>query len=200
MEASISGHAQPRQRTLDVEVNLLSEWLERRVKTREQTTRSAICRAVSALLVAVAIPLLFRTASAAAGRATALKLASGTAAKRVEALEKQRLAALPRVDEAEMRIAVRRQARQFLGQTAIVLNAALPGMAVEVLGVEVLGGELTLRCKADAENSKVAEHFLDGAGKGPNALSILLSNSQRNGRLGPDGVGFEMVKRVEVNP
>ena len=106
--------------------------------------------------------------------------------------------AVPKLDGEAIRTSLRRRARQFLGQTVLVLNAAPTGMAFESLSIDVISGEQTIRCKADAEQDSVIRTFVQKAGEGPQELSTQIANSRSADKLSEDGVAFELVKKVEV--
>ena len=64
----------------------------------------------------------------------------------------------------------------------------------------MIGGEQTLRVKADAETGSVAELFATEGSQGPKKLSAMVVNSRESDRLREGGVAFEFVKKVEVGP
>lgn len=198
MIANTSGPAQLRHKTINVEANLLNEWLEERSRLLDQTRKMAAALAVVLVVALGTTPMIFsgsnsiQTASATTAEELAMLQAS------VEQLDKKRDKVKSKIDSEAMRASVLSRSRSFLGNGIVVMNSASSGMAIETLSLDVLGGDLTIRCKAQAERSTVTEDFLAAAGKGNSVVSTLLATSQKDSRLGSDGVIFEYVKRVEV--
>lgn len=118
----------------------------------------------------------------------------------LQSVAREQKAALPRLDNEALRTTLRRRSRLFLGQAVLLLNSAPPGLAIETVTSDVIGGEQTLRVKADAETGSVAELFASEAGQGPKRLSAVVVNSRESDRLRKGGVAFEFVKKVEVGP
>jgi len=198
LEASTSGHAQPRHKTINAEVNLLSEWQRKRDSLNEQIARTAIVLTLVALVTFGSAPFLLRSYFAASRR---LQYANSVAAERVvdlQQVEAQKKELTPRLDQGAMKETVSREAKQFLGHTLQVLNSAKAGMAFETVAADVISGELTISCRADAETNSVVQSFIEDASKGSNVKSTLLKTAQKNGKLTPDGIGFEYVKVVTV--
>lgn len=200
LEASSTGHAPPRNKTINTEVNLLAEWQRERGRVNELITRQMVALALFALVAFSSVPFLVRAQAAANERLTKAKYAVQGTSTLLADLESKQKAAKPRIDESEMHETVRHEATQFLGHAVKVINAAPAGMAFDTVGADVIGGELAIRCKADAESNSVVQYFIDHAGRGENVNSTLLATAQKNGKLSRDGVGFEYVKRIGVTP
>jgi hypothetical protein len=199
LEASTTGHAQLKHKTINAEVNLLAEWQRGRDQVSEQIARVSIALALVALLAVGSVPFLLHAFQGANQRLLQsqgmLKGLSG----QLDSMEGAKKAAKPRLDQGAMHETVIREANQFLGQTVKVMNSGSPEMALDTITSNVIGGELTIQCTADAENNAIAQTFIQQAGLGSNVNSTLLSAAQKNGRLAPDGVGFAYEKRIEVN-
>ena len=200
LEASTSGPAQLRHKTINAEVNLLSEWQRNRDDVVEQITRMAIALTLVALLALGSLPFLLRAFAASGIREREAQAMLNDKTALAGQLETQRKSDVPRLDQDAMHESVVREAKQFLGQTMKVMNAAGPGMAFQRVRSSVVSGELTINCKADAENNEVAQDFMSHAKEGQNVHSDLLVNAQKNPVLGADGVSFEYSKVVGVAP
>lgn len=200
LEATTSGLAQPKHKTINAEVNLLAEWQRERNRVNDRILRTAAVLTMLALLAVCTIPFLVSASRRASVRLEKANSELQHVHGQLDGMEAARKAAKPRIDEGTMRSTVKHEATQFVGHTVSVINAASAGMAFESITAEVIGGEMTLRCKADAESNAVVQSFLTQAGQGPNVNSTLLATAQRNGRLSKDGVGFEYVKRIGVTP
>jgi hypothetical protein len=200
LEASTSGHAQPKHKTINAEVNLLSEWQRERDSLSEQITRTAIVLTLAAMITFGSAPFLFRAFFGSDRRLHSAQSKHDDGSATLAELDKLKRAATPRLDQGAMRDTVAREAKQFLGHTLSVMNAAEAGMAFESVTADVISGELTINCKADAESNSVVQSFIDDAGKGAHVTSTLLRTAQKNGKLSQDGIGFEYVKKIEVTP
>lgn len=200
LEASTTGHAQLRNKTINAEVNLLNEWQRKRDLLSEQITRLAIAFGLVSLLSFGSAPFLIRTFVTANSK---LKLAQSQLEQDSVLLtkrEEKKKTETPKIDQGAMHDTVVREAKQFLGHTFTVMNAAQAGMAFETVKTDVIGGTMTVTCKADAENNTVVETFLREAGKGKNVISTLLRTTQKDPKLSIDGVNFECVKQIGVTP
>lgn len=199
LEANLTGSAPLKQKTINAEVNLLSEWLRTRKALGEQITRTASVLGLILVMGAGSMPFLKHAYSDADQNASQVR----GELERANALlaEKQpgRLSARPVIDQSVMRATVAREAEQFVGNTVLLLNAASAGMAIDVVSADVIGGEMTIHVKADAESNAVIQGFIDQAAKGRNVDSTLLATSSRSETLGVDGMRFEYIKRIKVN-
>ena len=200
LEASTSGPAQLRHKTINAEVNLLSEWQRQRDDVVEQITRMAIALTLVALLALGSLPFLLRAFVKSGARVQRAQTALNEKAATANNLEIRKRSATPLLDQGAMHESVVREAKQFLGQTMLVMNAAEPGMAFQTVSSSVVSGELTVDCKADAENNAVVQNFMSHANQGPSVHSFLLVNAQKDPVLANDGVSFEYSKVVGVAP
>ena len=200
LEASTTGHAQLKHKTINAEVNLLTEWQRDKGKVNDQIARVAGLMALLAALAFGTAPFLVRAYRDSGERLRIAQDGVKHVSAQLGGLQEARKEAKPRIDQSTMHDTVRREANQFLGHTVLVVNSASAGMAFESVTSDVIGGEMTVHCKADAESNVVAQNFIEQAGGGPNVESTLLATAEKNGVLAHDGIGFEYVKRIEVNP
>ncbi|MEA2554352.1 MAG: hypothetical protein QOJ65_2528 [Fimbriimonadaceae bacterium] len=200
LEVSSTGPAQLKHKTINAEVNLLTEWQRERSRVNEQIARTAGVLALILLVAFGSLPFLLKSFWISTERLTASRTALKDVSADLVLLETARKEAKPRIDQSAMHETVTHEARQFLGHTMLVLNSASAGMAFETVTSNVIGGELTLHVKADAESNAVAQTFIEQAGGGPNVNSTLLATAQKNGKLSADGIGFDYVKRIGVKP
>lgn len=200
LEASTTGHAQLRHKTINAEVNLLTEWQRDKSKVNDQVARIAGLMALIAALAFGTSPFLVRAYHESGDRLRRSQDSLKHVSAALGGLQQARKDAKPRIDQSTMHDTVRREANKFLGHAVLVINSASAGMAFETVSVDVIGGEMTLHCKAEAESNVVAHTFIAQAGQGPNVESTLLATAEKNPALGRDGVEFEYVKRIEVTP
>jgi hypothetical protein len=200
LEASTSGHGQHKNKTINAEVNLLSEWMRQRDTLGEQITRTAVVLIIFTLLTFGSAPFLLRAFFESASRVHGAQVVFDGKTAALATNEQKKLAATPKLDQGAMHDTVVREAKQFLGQTMLVLNASGAGMAFGSVRADVVSGDLTINCSAVAESNSVVQTFLDHAAQGPNVKSTLLRTAQPDKILAPEGVAFEYVKGVEVSP
>ena len=192
------GAAPPKQRTINVEVNLLAEWLERRNRLRDERLRWTGILATLVVVSVVSLPYLSDIAAAQqANSRKAVAEAAGRSAALIT-LQQQQSIVQPKIDSDAMVQDCRHRAQQFMGEFFSVLNATTPKMAVETIDASVLGGEITIRTKAQAETYLAAQEYVELAGKGTRVKSAILSTARQNKTLGQEGVTFEFAKRLEV--
>jgi hypothetical protein len=198
LEATTSGSAPVSSRTINVEANLLLEWLSESRRVRERAARLFLYLLSVLLAACVTCPLLYTALRSAQDRSGAAKGVLAIASAELEALDEERERLQPRMDESAMRKRLRDNAHAFLAHPILVMNAAPPEIAFQTIRITVVSGTLTIHCSADSETYQAAQAFAESAGKGPNLQSSLLSTVRRNDRLAPDGVGFDYVKEVKV--
>jgi len=192
------GAAAPKQRTINVEVNLLAEWVESRNRMREERLRWTALLTTVAVVAMVALPFLSEYAARANGRAEkAAKVLASKEAFLASLQEKQSLVQ-PTIDgEATLKLSQNRNKR-FYGEMLAVLNASSPKMAMEMLDASIIGGEMTLRGKAQAEDYLSAQDFVSLTGQTAHVKSSILTTARPNIALGKDGVTFEFAKKVAL--
>jgi hypothetical protein len=197
---SLSGAEQLNQKSIDVKVNLLAEWLESQRRFRGQLKRWLIVL-LSIILLAVAIlPIVLRAHLDGLARLRAVSAELASAKKALAAFEKDRASAQPIIEEKAMLETSRERTRRLIGNLNLILNAGADGMAFQSLRGEVMGGVLTVRCQGDAQGYSDVQAFLEAAGRGARTKSSLLASTRRSDLIGVDGIAFEYVKRVEVSP
>jgi hypothetical protein len=197
-DVSSPGSALPNIKTINVEANLLGEWLAKRDRVREEVVRYLMLIGGVAAIALVALPVLWRVHSSA-------QAATAKAEKRMKQLgstlaqyQSQKDEASPRLAHQEMLKTTRVQADEFLGQMVLLMNAASTDMAFGSVQADILGGQMTVRCKADAQDFATTRKFVTDAGVGPGVKSAVLVSSRSSELLGSNGVSFEFIKRLEV--
>jgi hypothetical protein len=189
---------QPKQRTINVEVNLLAEWRENRNRLREERFRWTALLTTLAVVGVITVPFLSELAANAQAHAQRAERAALARESTLAELAKQKDIVQPKLDsEATLKLCQARS-KIFIGQLLTVLNATTPQMAVEQVDGSILGGELTIRTKAQAESYLAAQQYVGVAGQGIGVKSAILTTARPNSDLAEDGVTFEFAKRIEV--
>lgn len=187
-----------RNRTINVEVNLLGEWLETRAKLNDDRLRWTGFLTAAALFAVVVLPLLSELAAHQQGRLRRAVVAAQAQQTAFDALQAELSSVQPSIDgEATWRRS-REHAGAFLGEIMAVMNAKTPKMAFDIVEGSVLGGEVSIKTKAQAESYLDAQEFVAAAGVGQRVKSSILATARRDQTLHPNGVSFEFAKKVEV--
>lgn len=197
---SLSGAEQLNQKSIDVKVNLLAEWLESQRRFRAQLRRWLIVLLAIASLTAVVLPMVVRMHSDGIAKLRAVSAELAVAKQELAAFEKDRASAQPIIEEKAMLETSRERTQRLIGNLNVILNAGADGMAFQSLRGEVMGGVLTVRCQGDAQGYGDVQTFLESAARGARTKSSLLASTRRSDLIGVDGIAFEYVKRVEVSP
>lgn len=193
------GAGPPKHRTINVEVNLLAEWLERRNRHREERLRWTGLLTSFALIGIVSATFLSDYAAEAEGRARKAEKIALAKDALLGSLQQQQSLVQPKIDgEATLELS-RKRSRQFLQELVDVLNATSPKMAVEMVEGSILGGEMTVKAKAQSESYEAAQEYVSQAERGPRVRSAILTTARPNRSLATEGVTFEFAKKVEVS-
>ncbi|MFI5385433.1 MAG: hypothetical protein ACHQ50_04855 [Fimbriimonadales bacterium] len=195
---TLSGREAPNTKRIDVEANLLQEWLvERRVMKREIQLRLAAVAGIFAVGLWCVASLREWNSS--------FKAKERPVAQRLKAVQNQYTAMIPAstgISDAELQKMVdtaRNHADALMGQVIALMNTASASMALASMKVDVLGGEVKVTGQADAENYYAANEFIqrnNDPSKGINATQV---STSRSDLLATDGVSFQFVKKVKVS-
>ncbi len=198
VDASSTGFGQAKNRSINVEVNLLQDWALERVASQAEYQRKLIVLFAVCTVGVLMIPVFSRWRSVA-------RVSAGTAQKEAarlgseqKALAKKVTRLTPSIDFAEM-FSKSKQGRQILfHETARVFSAAPIEVKFESFKVEVMNGELQIKVAAYAKNSGLGRDFVERAGLGKNVLSSNQTSLREKGLDGIEGVDFDYSKRVKV--
>lgn len=183
---------------LNVEVNLLAEWSEKRDRARREASRSVLQLALAAVVAGVTLPALLELHAVAGRRNELAENQLRSARARLTAVQARFDAAKPLIEGKELRQALASECDQFFYEAALVLNAGSPSMAIDTMHVEASNGKLVVHCTADADSSATARSFMQRAGIGRNVTMSEPASMRRNLKFGPEGVSFSYEKTVEA--
>lgn len=195
---TLSGREAPSTKRIDVEANLLEEWLLERRETKRQIQFRVVGIAGIAILSfwGISTSNNIRTTFAAKQKPVAMRL---------KAIQAQYNGMMPTTggaspaDIEKMTEAAKGHADAFVGQIIALMNSASPSMALSSLKVDVLSGEMKLTGQADSETYYAANEFIqrnNDPQKGMNATQL---STSRSDQLAIDGVSFQFVKKVKVS-
>lgn len=197
---TLSGREAPSAKRIDVEANLLEQWLEERSRARRMIQMRLVGIGVILVATVGVATVLGRSRSAVSKKQSAV-------AQRLKAVRREYAEIVPATGDADPQATVdailtgaKRNADAFMAQVVDLMNSASPAIAFSTLKADVLGGEVKLTGQADADTYYAANEFIlrnNDATKGMNATQI---STQRSDLLANDGVLFQFVKRVKVSP
>lgn len=194
---TLSGREAPSTKRIDVEANLLEDWLiKRRSIKKEIQLRVAGIAGVALLgcwglsginqwragIVAKEQPVRQRLKAVQGQYAQVVPTNSGT----------------PDADIQKMVATAKTHSDAYMAQVIALLNSTSPSMALSSLKIDVLGGEVKMTGQADAETYYAASQFIqlnNDATKGMNAAQL---STSRSDLLATDGVLFQFVKKAKV--
>jgi len=192
VQANLHGRAQPKIKTIDVETNLLSERISERERLLDALTRRAIIGILVLCFAIIALPTAYRVQAKTTERAAAASIAATKAEKLLADKRAILTSAQPVVQETEMLSTVRTYSGNLLGQVGRFLNSSTDKMVFSNIRIDVLGGDLKLTGRADAESYAVARDFVARLAKLPNAKQVTLKKWRQNSDFGAAGVTFEV--------
>jgi hypothetical protein len=196
--ANSLGNGAPNLKSINVECNLLETWLAERIALQRALAKRMVIIGVSLLALFASTPPLYLALCDAQKKEVAVTRTQAALEKEMAGWDAQRKEADPVVAGQQMLEKSADKVKLTIGWTADTMNLAPAKVVIESCRTEVLGGELTIRIRADAETSAVAQQYVESAGKDPRVASSLLASSHRNPLMGPKGVAFEFVRKVEV--
>lgn len=193
---SLSGHARHEHRSVNVELNLLTERLRERKRLAEQTRRWLLALVIALFMGAVAVGGLLGWHQETRASTARLKERAYALAEPVAALGAKAEVAGRELDVSAMLKASSDNTDRFMGVLLSALNAIPPTVAISRLHAEVIGGTLTISGGADAEELRNAQELVLSLKQGPG--EAVLTSARRNDYLGPGGVGFEFILKTKV--
>ncbi len=199
-QTSLLGAGAPKQRTINVEVNLLAEWIESRNRLREDRLRWTGILVTVALFSMILLPFLSSRAAREQARAHRAMRQADLQAALLTRLGGQLNVVQPQIDGEATLDLCRGRSRLFMAQMFAVLNATTGKIVVDSVEGNVLAGEMSLRVKAQAVDYPAAQEFVAAAGRGNRVKAAILATTRQNGTLGPEGIAFEFAKKVGVGP
>jgi hypothetical protein len=195
---TLSGREAPSTKRIDVEANLLEEWLIERRQTKKQIQLRVVGVAGVAALGMWSVSMLNEWRAGFAKK-------QAPVAQRLKAVQDQFGKVVPTTgggtSVAEIQKMVessKKNADAYMAQVIGLMNTGSQSIALSSLKVDVLGGEVKLTGQADAETYYAANEFIqrnNDPTKGMNATQV---STSRSDLLATDGVSFQFVKKAKV--
>ena len=197
MQGNITGSAQHKVKTINVEVNLLDAWAHQRVELEANVYRKVFLLVAIILVGVIAMPVMVvqRADISARSAQSMFKLESTLKVK--NDLEKRAKLVAPTIQMDEMIARCHRYSNSYLNELTRVVNAAPTLMYFEQFQTDVANGECSIKVLATASSPDVGRIFVDAASKGPNVLSAI-QTSLRQGPMSASSVKFDFIKKVKL--
>ena len=197
MQGNITGSAQHKVKTINVEVNLLDAWVVQRVDLEVTFFRKLIMLSVILLAGVMTLPLLYLQQSMFAVKASEEDSSLRSSMKKMNELEKRAKAVTPSIQMDDMVARCHRFSSSYLDELTKIINAAPTMMYFEQFDTEVTGGECSIKVLANAANPDVGREFVDTASKGSNVLAAT-QTSVRQSQLSDTSIKFDFIKKVSL--
>ncbi len=197
MDASTTGSAQHKIKTINVEVNLLEAWAVQRVDLEAKVVRKALLLAAILVASVLIIPVL---ATVGTDNTVGLRQAKAnleTSYKRRDELEAQAKTVTPSIERDVLVTQCHLYSNEVRDELATVINAADDSIFFEEMTVEANGGELTIKVAADATSPETGRTFVAKAGKGSNVISSTQTSIKQTS-LTATSIRFDYIKRVTI--
>jgi hypothetical protein len=199
-DVSSHGRAQRSGKSINLEANILSEWtgatlaLRQRIKLRVAALASVI------IVGSLVLPQLNGISAGAAARVETAGVRNTAAAKLAADLDRGAKENQPAVQAARMLVDSKRNLDTLLGNVTLVINAVPTSATFDTVHAEVVSAQLTITCKSQAESNAAGQAFVDAASKGPNVMYAVQASTMKSSLLADDGVAFDFIKRVNLQP
>ena len=197
MQGNITGSAQHKVKTINVEVNLLDAWVAQRGDLEVAFYRKLMILGLISIAGALTIPLLFsqRAEFAKHSNESDASLVANIAAK--TKLQSRAKAVIPSIQMDEMVVRCHRFSNSYLNELTKIINSAPTLIYFEQFNTEVTGGECSIKVLANAANPDVGREFVDAASKGSNVLAAT-QTSVRQSQISRNSIKFDFIKRVSL--
>lgn len=195
-EVSSSGRAAPKIKSIDVQANLLSQRLADRERLWRASRRKLFAIGAVVTIAAGSLPSLYTSAAAASLKAAKAEKTAATVKGLLTKTREAAKVAEPKIQSFEMLQGSKKYARAFLAQVVATLNAPSDRVALSGLRAEVIGGDMKVSARADAEDYAAAEEFLAKARQGARPEDVGFNWTRRSDLLKLGGTSFELSRKV----
>lgn len=197
MNASTAGTGQPRNKSINVEVNLLQAWTYQRGELARQTSRHQVILAAVLGFSILFTPILWSMRASQVVVASKAQAESAKLAVQLRELDEQTKSAMPTIERSTMLMRTHGNVNRYLRELREVINAAPGRVLLEQLDSEVIGGEISIKLIAIANDSNDMQRFVDRAGSGKD---VVASNQVLARKEGPTSnrIKFDYFKKVRV--
>ncbi len=198
MNDSSFGSAGLKNRSINVNANLLSEWIAEQARLRREVVRYAALLGGALVLVVTAMPPLLSAASTEAGHGADLRRQIASFDASLKTADRARQAAQPALVVKTMCDRTTGSFGRFLGQLNRALGAGNARTAISSMRLDITGGEAHLVVVADAEEDGAADAYARNVSE-EGAKVDAITSSHPSTLLAAQGIGFTYEKRIGVS-
>ena len=195
---ALLGRGLHKGKTINVEANILDEWQAERQLAHSRIRARIITLAGCFTAGLLFVPLAKGLADHSVSEARQAESTRAVLEKKLSILELNDKQIQPVISYDLMVKRERQNADSMLGNLILIFNSAPEKVAISKLKAAITGGEVTIELAADSEDPESARTFAAEAGKGPGVLYTVLASTKKSTVLGPDGLGFDIDKKVMV--
>lgn len=192
------GNAAPKNRSINVDANLLGEWIAEQAKLRRAIVRYLAILGGTLVAGAVVVPTLWRATATASNQAHALQRGVAELDSQLSASDQAAKEAQPSIVVTAMCERTRRSFGRLAQELNVILRAGGSRTMLTGLRTEVQAGEIHLVAQAMAEDDGAADDFALRAGDDKAKVAGIVT-SRPSAQLGLRGLSFEYVKRIGVD-
>lgn len=199
VDASLTGSGSARSRTINVEVNLLTEWANARVATQLEVRRRIVMLVGVGVGGLVVLPMLAKWRGSVFSATNHVIVERDGLLKQSKALETEVARVTPSMDFAEMRENCNRYRNSLFSETRRFVDATPSTVQFESFKIEANGGEISFKVVANAGSAAEGRQFVSAASRGRNVTASNQTAVRQSQVLGADGIVFDYLKKVRVN-
>jgi hypothetical protein len=197
VQGNITGSAQHKVKTINVEVNLLDAWIIQRADLERMFYRKFALLTLIVILGIFVLPYVYGQRGMAAHKLQASEAVLSSNLKVRETLLRKAKVVTPSIQMDEMVVRCHRFSSSYLNELTKVINSAPVLVYFEQFQTEVNNGECSMKVLANAASPDVGREFVDLASRGSNVLSAT-QTSVRQSQLTPTSIKFDFIKRVSL--
>ena len=199
LDASSHGRVAPKSKSINVEANLLSQRIEERTSIRSEIRKRLAIASIALLIVLIGFPPVYRFHSAETKAYKEVADRDKLLAAQLETLKKTQEQLQPILNDQNLFKSIKSHGNEVLGQLVLFLNNASPHLSLTSISTTVKDGKIEIAANAMATSYMVAADFIKESAKGPNSDGTELGTMGNNPVLGPEGVTFNLTKKIRVS-
>lgn len=199
-DASSHGPARRSGKSINLEANILSEWSTATADLRHRIQVRLIALGAVVGFGLVVVPQLNKLSTRSAARLAEARVSNAAVVAFADASASRAKAEQPLFQQAKMLSTSQANLDTLLGNLTLVIDAVSTDVTFDVVHAEVMDAELTITCKSQAETDAAGRHFVNAASQGPNVIYAVQASTMKSDVLAPDGIAFDFIKRVNVEP
>lgn len=198
LDTSTAGRAQLRSRSINVEANLLSQRINERARLNDQIRKKLAAVAVLSGAAILVVPQLYFWQIRQAKSSGVAAIAQAEIRRQMEEVESLQKSNQPKITEAKVGQRVQARSAGFMTNLTRFFNACGPTIAVISTKVDIVGGQLQISAKADAESYAAYQKFVERLQREAGPENVAPKSVRSSADLGPETVIFEIAYRSKL--